>query len=74
MADPRIVEIVELVPVGAYIFLKTDTHPAELFPNTAWKPIKNDLYITSDTPQQLDPDTNEPTSSYTRCYVWLRLI
>lgn len=63
---------IELVPVGAFIFLDRDVHPAELFEGTSWEIYENGLYITTEGQMHLDGN-GRPTGDYTPLRCWIRL-
>lgn len=63
---------IELCPIGGIIFVESDENPAELFPGTTWEELINELYITSETEQQIDDEGN-PVLPYTKPRTWRRL-
>lgn len=62
---------IELVPVGAFIFLDRDVNPAEMFPNTSWEQYDNSLYITTEGKMHVDSQ-GRPTGTYKPLRCWIR--
>lgn len=71
MAEPIWEE--KLVPVGGLLILNdTSKHPAELYPNTTWEYVKNQLYVVVKGRFTVDPK-GTPTGDVRDVYVWKRL-